>query len=115
MAATPEIARENGKKGGRPLSEATIRAQLAREYISKQVEDSLAPIVAKAITQAMEGDAKARDWLSDRSWGRAPINLGVDDDGQPVKVLDIGAQLTKVYGDEPGDSDEVPDDSETGG
>lgn len=78
---------ENGKKGGRPLSEATIRAQIARDYISKQVEDSLGPIVAKAITQAIEGNSEARNWLSDRAWGKAPINLGVDDEGQPVKMV----------------------------
>lgn len=114
MAATPEIARANGMKGGRPKSEATLRAQAARDYISKQIEDSLAPIVAKAITQAMEGDAKARDWLSDRSWGKAPINLGVDDNGEAIKI-DIGSQLEKVYGDEPSNSSEVSDDSEEGG
>lgn len=66
-----ETSAENGKKGGRPISEATLRAQLAREYISGEVEKSLAPIVAKAINDAILGDYKAREWLSDRGWGKA--------------------------------------------
>lgn len=80
-----ETSADNGKLGGRPVSDATIRAQAARDYISKQVEDSLSAIVAKAIVQAIEGNADARHWLSDRSWGKAPINLGVDDEGKPVQ------------------------------
>ena len=82
-----EASRENGKLGGRPKSEATIRTQLAREYISLQMKDSLPAITAKAITQAIEGDYKAREWLSERSWGKAPINLGVDDNGEALKVI----------------------------
>jgi hypothetical protein len=78
---------ENGKKGGRPISEATIRAQEARDYISQQVKDSLGAIVAKAVTQAIEGDSKAREWLSSYSWGKPAINLGVTDTGEPIPLL----------------------------
>lgn len=77
----------NGTLGGRPVSESTLRAQIARDYISKEVEKALKPIVAKAITDAKKGDFRARDWLSNYSWGKPAINLGVDDDGQPVKVM----------------------------
>jgi hypothetical protein len=65
-----EISKENGKKGGRPVSEATIRAQLARQYIAEQVKKSLEPIVAKAINDAILGDKYAREWLSDQGWGK---------------------------------------------
>lgn len=80
-----ETSAKNGELGGRPVSEATLRTQLAREYISEQLKDSLAPIVAKAITQAMEGDSKARDWLSERAWGKAPQPI-TGDNGEPLIV-----------------------------
>lgn len=72
---------------GRPKSEATIRTQAARDYISLQMKDSLAPIVAKAITQAIEGDKDARAWLSDRAWGK-PVQPNVleDEDGKTVPI-----------------------------
>ncbi len=77
---------------GRPKSEATIRAQAARDYISKQVADSLGPIVAKAITQAMEGDKYAREWLSDQAWGK-PVqrNTVEDDEGNivPIPIINV--------------------------
>jgi predicted nucleic acid-binding Zn ribbon protein len=63
---------ENGKLGGRPVSEATICAQLARKYIAEQVKESLGPIVARAISLAMDGDKDARNWLSDQGWGKPP-------------------------------------------
>jgi hypothetical protein len=93
-----DASRENGKLGGRPKSEATIRSQLAREYISLQLKDSLPAIVAKAITQAIEGNSEARNWLSDRGWGKAPINLGVDEDGEKIVGVPIlgGATLEKA-------------------
>lgn len=74
---------------GRPVSDSTLRAQEAREFISAQVKESLGAIVNKAITQAIEGNAEARSWLSDRGWGKPAINLGVDDKGQPLEGCDI--------------------------
>lgn len=84
--ARSKTSAENGKKGGRPISQATLRTQEAREYISKQLQDSLAPIVAMAITQAIKGETEARKWISEYSWGKPAINLGVDEDGMPLKV-----------------------------
>jgi hypothetical protein len=65
-----ETSADNGKKGGRPVSEATIRAQIARQYIAEQVKKSLEPIVAKAINDAILGSSEARHWLSDQAWGK---------------------------------------------
>lgn len=76
-----ETSAENGKKGGRPVSDATLRAQAAREYISKHVTDNLAPIVARAVVDAINGDRYARDWLADRAWGKAvqPLSGPLDE------------------------------------
>ena len=50
---------ENGKKGGRPVSESVIRALKARDYISAEVEKQMSPIVARAINDAIRGDRYA--------------------------------------------------------
>lgn len=87
---------ENGKKGGRPVSEATIRTQEAREYISQQVKDSLGAIVAKAITQAIEGNSDARSWLSDRSWGKPTQKFEHGgEEGEPIIIELSGAIMAK--------------------
>lgn len=74
-----ETSAENGKQGGRPVSEATIKAQLAREYIAEHLKQSLEPIVAKAMNDAILGDATARAWLSDRAWGKPKQEMGFTD------------------------------------
>ena len=74
-----ETSAENGKNGGRPVSEATIKAQLAREYIAEHLKQSLEPIVAKAINDAILGDKYAREWLSDRAWGKSKQEMGFTD------------------------------------
>lgn len=86
----------NGKSGGRPISEATIRTQEAREYISQQVKDSLGAIVSKAIVQAIEGNAEARSWLSDRSWGKPTQKFEhAGDEGEPIFIELSGSIISK--------------------
>ncbi len=87
MDERSKTSADNGRKGGRPQSEATIRAQLAREYISEQLQKSLEPIVAKAINDSILGDRYAREWLSSYAWGKPAINLGVDADGRTLKIV----------------------------
>lgn len=84
-----ETSAENGRKGGRPVSEATLRTQFARKYISEKLEDSLQPIVAKAINDALLGDKYAREWLSNYAWGKPhqPVDLGVNEE----EILDDAA------------------------
>lgn len=99
MDKRSETSAENGKKGGRPISEATLRAQAAKEYISKQTADSLGAIVAKAVTQAIEGDYKAREWLSDRGWGKAVETIVTEDEfgeKQPITGMIIAKDGNKV-------------------
>jgi hypothetical protein len=66
--------------------------------MSLQVKDSLAAIVAKAITQAIEGNSEARQWLSDRAWGKPhqAIQLA-DSDGAPVEAI-FGMRIVQDNG-----------------
>jgi hypothetical protein len=110
-----QASRENGKKGGRPVSEATLRAQAAREYISKQLQENLAPIVNRAITDAISGDAKerkdAREWLADRGWGKAtqPLSGPLDEPlfdnehYEQARTIIAGYLAANGNGDEGGD------------
>lgn len=88
MDKRSETSADNGKLGGRPVSEATIKAQLAREYIAEHVKQSLEPIVAKAINDAILGDDKARAWLSDRAWGKPIQALDVTSLGEKLSMSD---------------------------
>lgn len=87
---------ENGKKGGRPLASSTLQAQKARQYIAEQLDKNLGPIVAKAVEQAMEGNQQARDWLSDRGWGKAMQSIDHTTNGKDMPL----PILTNVQGDE---------------
>lgn len=96
-----ETSAENGKQGGRPISESTIRAQMARDYISEQVKHSLEPIVAKAINDAILGNDTARAWLSDRAWGKPKQEMGfTDTEGNDIfepsdKIKALAASLNE--------------------
>lgn len=87
-------ARENGKLGGRPRSEATLRTLAARDYISKELQKNLVPIVAQAIRDAIDpNDAKARkdarEWLGDRGWGKAvQAVVMADEDGLATPITE---------------------------
>lgn len=94
MDERSKTSKENGKRGGRPISEATIKAQLAREYIAEQIKESLGAIVAKAITQAIEGNSDARNWLSDRAWGKSIQPISGPDDG-PIQIQGLEITVRK--------------------
>lgn len=66
------MAKRGGKRpgAGRKVGESTLVAQRVREYIAKQLEKNLAPIVKTAMDQAKRGDKAAREWLSDQSMGK---------------------------------------------
>lgn len=97
---------KNGAKGGRPVSEATIRATLAREYISQEVEKSLAPIVAKAINDAILGEKYAREWLSGYAWGKpmqplsGPLDTPLFDNEHYQKSKEVIADYLGSTGEE---------------
>jgi len=77
----------NGKKGGRPKKHSTVLAEKARDFIAQELEKNLKPIVKKAVDDAKQGDKAARDWLSERGWGKVPqAVLTKDEDGNDVPL-----------------------------
>lgn len=73
---------------GRKKGTSAILAEKARAYIAEQLAANLAPIVEKAIEQAKVGDKSARDWLSDRGWGKATQAIVTEDeDGKRIPIL----------------------------
>jgi len=81
---------ENGKKGGRKPKQSTLLAEKARDYIAKRLDKELGPIVDKAIMQAKDGDHKAREWLSERGWGKVVQTINTEDeDGKKMPITGI--------------------------
>ena len=78
---------QNGKKGGRKKGYASIAAEKAREILCKELDKEWKPIVIKAITQAKDGDAIARNWLSERGYGKvAQAVVTEDEEGNSVPI-----------------------------
>lgn len=77
-----DASRQNGKKGGRPKGYAALQAERQREYVAKVLETEWAPIVAKAVEQAKNGDKAARDFLADRAFGKAQQHIDHTTDGE---------------------------------
>ena len=76
--ATPGGARQGA---GRKKGYAAIEAEKAWAFIAKRVVEELAPIVDKAIEQATkDGDRAAREWLTDRAFGKATQFIATDPD-----------------------------------
>lgn len=83
-------SRENGRKGGRPKGYAALEAERQRIYVAKRLAKSFAPIVSTAIRQAKKGDKYAREWLTDRAFGKAT---------QFVDHSTLGKEIpTPIYG-----------------
>jgi len=87
-----------GKKGGkqpgagRPKGFAALEAERARIMICEKLQTEFMPIVDMAITQAKEGNKDAREWLTDRAFGKAVnvidlnINKSLFDDATKLKA-----------------------------
>ena len=56
-----------GRKKGFPA----LEAEKARLMIAEKLTNEFAPIVDKAIEQAKTGNKDARDWLTDRAYGKS--------------------------------------------
>src|SRR3990167_1806301 len=92
MSAPPHIARENGKKGGRPKGFSAIKAEEARKYIVQRVSDELEPILSGQIELAkgvwIEGeegrvyqkppDIQSAKNLIDQAYGKAKETVEVE-------------------------------------
>lgn len=70
MAGTKEIARKNGKKGGRPKG-STTKPQL-KDYLTKQ---DIQKIILTAKKKAKEGDTNMLKFILEQIFGRAPQSI----------------------------------------
>jgi hypothetical protein len=78
-------SRENGKKGGRPKGLPALEAERARIMIAEKLVTEFEPIVDKAIMQAKEGLKDAREWLTDRAYGKPKSSTELTGrDGTPL-------------------------------
>lgn len=80
MAGTPEIARENGKKGGRPKGSKathTIQAEAGKQLLIQMYMENVRPLNQILIDKALGGDIQALKELHDRVHGRAPQAVNI--------------------------------------
>lgn len=82
MPMTPEQARLNGKKGGRPKNLSTVKSEEARNLLAQMVFDEIVPIAKKLIEQSKKGNVHAIKELFDRAFGK------------PNQSVDIKAAIT---------------------
>lgn len=87
-----------GKRGGpqpgsgRPKGFAALEAERARIMICEKLQTEFMPIVEMAIAQAKEGNKDAREWLTDRAFGKAVniidlnVNKSLFDDTTKIKA-----------------------------
>lgn len=89
MSAPAHIARENGKKGGRPkgkLAKSTLEAlEVKQLYVTKAREHAL-PILEALVKKALKGDVPAIREFNDRAYGKAPQAI-TGADGEALKIL----------------------------
>jgi len=83
------MAQRGGKRpgSGRKKGEATLLAQQARNFIASELEKNLKPIVDRAINDAKLGDKAARDWLSERGWGKVVQVIATEDEDGKIQPI----------------------------
>lgn len=94
-----DASRENGKKGGRKKGFPALLAEQARIIICQRLQENFTPIVDKAVELAKEGNKDAREWLTDRAFGKAtqPIDLTHKifiDEETKVRAIEAIKELT---------------------
>lgn len=97
MSGTPEQARLNGQKGGRPKgtrARHTIQAEEARRILMQKVFDEIGPLADILIAKARKGDMNAMKELFDRGFGRAAQMLELSG-GVKIEKLDAIQDTTK--------------------
>ncbi len=91
MAAPAHIARENGKKGGRPkgtLAQSTINAMQAKQKLIEAYIKEAEPINRALLDKAKSGDIQAIRELHDRVYGKAPQDIKME--GEMIaKIISI--------------------------
>lgn len=88
MSAPAHIARENGKKGGRPKG-STSRPVLRDFFTKKEIKDFVEDLKEKAKT-----DMYIKKFLAEQIFGKALQPIG-GEEGQPIKVAISGMKIVK--------------------
>jgi hypothetical protein len=88
MAAPAHIARENGKKGGRPKGSTTVPQ--FRNYVS----DAERKKFVKFILASYMGDMRLAVWLGDQLFGKAPQPL-TGPEGGPIEIKGVEITVRK--------------------
>lgn len=91
MSAPAHIARENGKKGGRPKgskSKSTMLAEAGKSDLIRSYLENIRPINDALIGKAMEGDISAIREIHDRIHGRAHQSVEVSG-SMETKVINL--------------------------
>jgi hypothetical protein len=91
MAAPAHIARENGKKGGRPKGSTTVPQ--FRNYVS----DAERKKFVEFILDSYMGDMRLAVWLGDQLFGKAPQPLTGGDGLGPI-AIEISEAVAKKNG-----------------
>lgn len=89
-----DISRENGRKGGRPKSEASILAERARIRLAQKISEELEPLMDAQIEQAKKGNTAAFKELLDRGFGKVKEEMDITTDGEKI-VFVPGELLAK--------------------
>lgn len=74
------------QNAGRKQGFATLEAERMRDFIAHKLETEFEPILNKAIEQAKEGNYRAREWLTDRAYGKTTQALDIDKKGEPFII-----------------------------
>ena len=100
MDKRSETSAENGKKGGRPVSSATLQTQEQRKLLLEKLKTEAGPIFDKLIEKAKDGDVSATKELFDRAYGKAPQKFDDDDiDRLPPLLVKIISNESGGNGD----------------
>lgn len=80
MAGTREIARENGKKGGRPKGSGA-KPHLSDYWTPEQIETFFKSLYARA-----ETDSKIAVWCGEQLSGKAQQSVDLTSGGKPLLI-----------------------------
>ncbi len=98
MSAPAHIARENGKKGGRPKAAHTIQAEKAKQLLIAMYIANAKPINDKLLEMARGGDLGAIRELHERAWGKSAQSLDLSNkDGTLAKADPESLKLAQEF------------------
>ena len=88
------------KGAGRKKGYPALEAERARLMIAEKLATEFEPIVDQAIFQAKLGNKDARDWLTDRAYGKPKQSTELTGkDGQPLFDNESKDKANKAVGE----------------